>query len=101
MTKAFLTLFLLLAALPAQDRTGRHFHRDSRLPTTAATAPVAEASAVKSERRVAPLGRLRSGRSWPKFHFTRLPATPATGAVPAEASTTKTAHKRGFWRARR
>lgn len=101
MTKAFLTLFVLLAALPAQERTGRHYHRESRLPTTAATAPVAEASAGKVERKVAPLGRLRSGRAWPRFHFTRLPATPAAGAVPVEASAGQTTRKRGFWRARR
>lgn len=85
--------------LPAQSKSGRHFQRESRLPETPKASLVAEAS---SSRAAAPLQKLRSGRAWPKFHYSRLPAAQGQkGAQAVEASvrTTSTARRRGFWRA--
>lgn len=91
---------LFAVAADAQSTSGRHFHRDPRLPATPAASPVAEASARATTN--APLAKLRSGRPWPRYHFGRLPTTnaePTARAVDAAHREPKT--RRGFWRARR
>jgi hypothetical protein len=102
-------LLLLLAcsaALTAQGRTGRHFQRDTRLSATPAATShpgTAEASSHAPAPTPAPLAKLRSGRPWPSFHYSRLPAEPvhAGGDVQAvdAAARRSPAAKRGFWRA--
>jgi hypothetical protein len=49
--------------------------------------------------KVAPLPKLRSGRPWPAYHFSRLPvAEPVSDVQATDASAKKsTASKRGFW----
>lgn len=95
-------LFLLPASLFAQQ-SGRHFHRPSRTPTTAAaTTQPAEAAARTTEtQRVAPMRKLRSGRAWSSWHYSRLPQSPATGAQKpsvTDASASRTAPRRSaFW----
>lgn len=97
-----LILSILAAVAHAQSPSGRHFLRDSRLPTTAPAAAAVEASA--SQRVVMPLAKMRSGRAWPRFHFSRLP-TPAgdSSAVTRveEAAATRPVVRRGFWGVRR
>jgi len=99
---ASLVLALLAATAGAQSTSGRHFHRDSRLPATPAASPVAEASARQAG--LAPLQKLRSGRPWPRHHFGRLPQAGASSEVQAVDAAHKTpapAPRRGFWRQRR
>jgi hypothetical protein len=97
----------LLATFAAAQTSGRHFHRDSRLPATppAATKSASDATATTA---AVPLRKLRSGRPWPRHHFGRLPAPAAT--PPADAKPIDAAHDsappttqgpRGFWRERR
>lgn len=103
--RAFVTLavlFLASASLCAQQ-SGRHFHRPSRTPATAAAAaqPTDAAARTAETQRVAPMRKLRSGRAWSSYHYGRLPQTPATGAQkPAvtDASSSRTAPRRStFW----
>lgn len=93
-------LTLLPAGLMAQQ-SGRHFHRPSRTQQTAAeVSQPADAAATTSAQRVQPMRKLRSGRAWSSYHFTRLPQSPATGAQPAvtDASSTRTSTRRSsFW----
>lgn len=96
----------LLTTFASAQTTGRHFRRDERTPQTPAAAPQAPASdaaARTTTTKVVPLRKLRSGRAWPSYHFSRMPqnATPAgEGPVDASAKST-TAQRRGFWRPRR
>ncbi|MCB9886240.1 MAG: hypothetical protein H6838_12150 [Planctomycetes bacterium] len=101
MLRPTLFLVILAAAASAQSPSGRHFLRDSRMPTTAAAAPVVEAAATR--RVVSPLPKMRSGRAWPRFHFGRLPAArSATSATRIEeAAVTRPVVRRGFWGVRR
>lgn len=95
-----LCLVLLTVTAAAQSTSGRHFHRDSRLPATPAASPVAEASAHTATS--TPLAKLRSGRPWPRHHFGRLPtANPEPASRAVEASHHQPTSRRGFWRARR
>jgi len=105
--RAFLLLLSLSCAVPAvaQSQTGRHFQRDSRQPVTAAAAGNAAAvEATAHTKAVAPLPKLRSGRPWPAYHFSRLPAVePVSDVQAVDASASKSsaskpsASKRGFW----
>ena len=74
----------LLTTFASAQTSGRHFRRDERTPQTPAAAPQAPASdaAARTTTKVVPLRKLRSGRAWPSYHFSRLPqnATPATSA---------------------
>ncbi len=91
---------LLSIAANAQT-SGRHFHRESRLPATPAASPVTEASATRAQ---APLAKLHSGRPWPRHHFGRLPQSDAkvgTARAVDAAHQPGSATRRGFWRARR
>lgn len=102
MIRAILITLALSAVAVAQTPTGRHFLRDSKMPTTAAQPQVVEASAGKVG--VRPLAKLRSGRAWPKFHFGRLPQTSGDGGDVriVEASARRSSmHGRGFWGTRR
>lgn len=97
----------LLTTFASAQTTGRHFRRDDRTPQTPAAAPQAPASDAAARTttttKVVPLRKLRSGRAWPSYHFSRMPqnATPAgDGPVDASAKTTTT-QRRGFWRPRR
>jgi hypothetical protein len=98
------TLLLLVLALPslltAQEQTGRHYQRASRLPATPPAAATATAEASTTAR-VAPLPKMRSGRAWPRYHFGRLPqASSPADSKPVDASAHRSpAAKRGFWRA--
>lgn len=99
-----LLLLACTAALTAQGRTGRHFQRETRMPTTPAAhshAGTAEASSHAAAPAPAPLAKLRSGRPWPSFHYSRLPqATPTSSVQAVDASARRgQAAKRGFWRA--
>jgi hypothetical protein len=82
-------LLLAILALPtlltAQGQSGRHFHRSPRAPATAAATPTVEATAGVGHR-VEPLRRLRSGRAWSSFHYSRRPLTPATGSTAPSAT---------------
>ncbi|MGE3175563.1 MAG: hypothetical protein AB7O97_23265 [Planctomycetota bacterium] len=93
-----LTLFALPALLPAQERSGRHFHRESRTVATAPAEPVVEASAARSER-VEPVRRLRSGRAWSAFRQGRRPITAAVGAEVAavDASSSRPVRRTAYW----
>lgn len=83
----------------AQVNSGRHFHRDSRLPSTPPASAAVEASAQQG---LAPLAKLRSGRPWPRHHFGRLPVAETPSTTQAVDATLKTTpSRRGFWRARR
>lgn len=99
------TLFaaLVLSALVgAQSTSGRHFLRGSRLPATPNASSVVEASS--GARATAPLPKLRSGRPWPRHHFTRTPVAPAktVDSRPTDASAGKAkTGRRGFWQPRR
>jgi hypothetical protein len=100
------SILALTVTVSAQQRSGRHFHRESRLPSTAAKSEVVEAT---TKVHVKPIKKLRSGRAWPRYHFSRLPA--AKALVPAtskpavvDAAATKPAKptkptvvRRGFW----
>lgn len=93
---------VMLASLAvAQERSGRNWHRASRLVSTPNAAPAVDAGHARQQ--VAPLRLLRSGRAWPHHHFRRLPQTSApkasTQAVDASARTTSP-RRRGFWRTR-
>lgn len=95
-----LSLLVLAATASAQKVSGRHFHRDTRLPKTPAATNVVEAG--HTTRTVKPLNKLRSGRAWPKHHFRRLPAAkaiaPAKSTVkPVDAAAKKAAKRSGFW----
>lgn len=96
-----LILLVLVATAHAQSPSGRHFLRDSRMPTTAAAAPVVEASSA--QRTVLPLAKMRSGRAWPRFHFGRLPGSVGEASVTRvqEAAATRPVVRRGFWGVRR
>lgn len=90
---------LLATALSAQQ-TGRHFQRPERTVATPAASPVVDATA-KSDTRVEPLRRLRSGRAWSAHHFSRRPdatpaATPPTGAA-VDASKPPETRRTAFW----
>lgn len=88
------------AAVLAQSTSGRSFHRWSRLPATPPAAAAVEATAATSA--PAPLPKLRSGRPWPRHHFTRLPrGGSAAASTPVEAAATKSRTRRGFWSDRR
>ena len=100
-------LTLLPAGLVAQQ-SGRHFHRPSRTAQTVAeVSQPADAAATTTQQRVQPMRKLRSGRAWSSYHFTRLPQSPATetpapatGTQPAvtDASSTRTSTRRSsFW----
>lgn len=65
-------------------------------PAASAT-PAAPAAAPVAERDPAPLRKLRSGRPWPQFHYSRLPAKVAPAADAAPSTQRRV---RGFWRAR-
>jgi len=98
-----LLLSCLAAAAPAQHQSGRSFQRNDRTPATPATPRAVEATVNKTAPAAAPLARLRSGRAWPRYHFGRLPNTPAVGAEVTTADATARrlpARRRGFWRAR-
>ena len=99
-----LIAIVLLTSFASAQTSGRHFRRDERTPQTPAAAPQAPASeaAARTTTKVVPLRKLRSGRAWPSYHFSRLPqnATPA-GEGPVDASAkSSTAQRRGFWRPR-
>jgi hypothetical protein len=106
MRPLILTAIALLTTFASAQTTGRHFRRDDRTPQTPAAAPQAPASdaaARTTTTKVVPLRKLRSGRAWPSYHFSRMPqnTTPA-GDGPVDASTkTTTTQRRGFWRPRR
>jgi hypothetical protein len=94
-------LSILAASLDAQQ-SGRHFRRPARTPETpAATTQTAEAAAkVSSSHRVQPMRKLRSGRAWSSYHYTRMPqSSPApTGPSVTDASASKNgARKSPFW----
>lgn len=99
-------LLIALLALPttlaAQAQTGRHYQRQSRMVETKAAPAAQDATAQKQEPApVAPLRKLRSGRAWPSWHFTREVTTEAP-ASPTEASAQPPrllhpADKKGFW----
>ncbi len=103
-----LLTFVLLTSLGLAQTTGRHFRRDPRTPSTpaAATTQAADASA-RTTTTVAPLQKLRSGRPWPRHHFSRLPETPATTTAGTAGQPVDASHRampsqrRGFWRPRR
>jgi hypothetical protein len=107
MRPLILIAIALLTTFASAQTTGRHFRRDERTPQTPAAAPQAPASDAAARTttttKVAPLRKLRSGRAWPSYHFSRMPqnTTPAgDGPVDASAKTTTT-QRRGFWRPRR
>ncbi len=101
-TLILVALFLLPAVLTAQQ-SGRHFRRPDRTPATpAATAQPAEAAAkpASSSARVQPMRKLRSGRSWSSYHYSRMPqSSPATsGPSVTDASAPKgTTRKSPMW----
>ena len=96
-------LFLFSASLMAQQ-SGRHFRRTDRTPSTpvaAAQGQAADATARDScTQRIQPLRRLRSGRAWSAYHFSRMPQSspaPSCRSV-TEASATKGATRKSlFW----
>ncbi|MBM4060467.1 MAG: hypothetical protein FJ265_05135 [Planctomycetes bacterium] len=99
MRHPLLLAVLSLTSLLCAQTTGRHFHRDSRLPATPAAVRVVEAAATTGT--VAPLQKLRSGRPWPRHHFGRLPQQAAGPAVQvADAAARSAGPRRGFWRPR-
>ena len=97
-------LLALTVAASAQQRSGRHFHHESRLPVTPAATKAVEAT---TQRHVKPIPKLRSGRAWPRFHFRRLPAAkasvetskqPGTVDAAAQKSPQQSAKRSsGFW----
>lgn len=100
-TLILVALFLLPAVLTAQQ-SGRHFRRADRTPATpAASAQPAEAAARPSaSTRVQPMRKLRSGRSWSSYHYTRMPqSSPAqSGPSVTDASAPKgTKRKSPMW----
>jgi len=101
-TLILVALFLLPAVLTAQQ-SGRHFRRADRTPATpAASAQPAEAAAAKpsATTRVQPMRKLRSGRSWSSYHYTRMPqSSPAqSGPSVTDASAQKgTTRKSPMW----
>jgi hypothetical protein len=101
-TLILVALFLLPAVLTAQQ-SGRHFRRPDRTPATpAATAQPAEAAAkpASSSARVQPMRKLRSGRAWSSFHFSRMPQSSPTPSGPSvtDASAQKgTTRKSPMW----
>lgn len=81
MRRPFLIVLLTLTtALSAQS--GRTFRRESRLPVTPAASAVKDAAATRTAR-LEPQLRLRSGRAWSAFHFSRRPKS--TAAEPTRA----------------
>lgn len=106
MRPLILIAIALLTTFASAQTSGRRFRRDERTPPTPAAAPQApasEAAARTTTTKVAPLRKLRSGRAWPSYHFSRMPqnATPA-GDGPVDASAkSANAPRRGFWRPRR
>jgi hypothetical protein len=107
MRPLILTAIALLTTFASAQTTGRHFRRDERTPPTPAAAPQAPASDAAARTttttKVVPLRKLRSGRAWPSYHFSRMPqnTTPA-GDGPVDASArSATTQRRGFWRPRR
>ncbi len=94
-------LILAVLALPtlltAQGQSGRHFHRTPRAPVTAPASSAVDASSGTTSHRVEPLRRLRSGRAWSLYHYSRRPITPATGTPVVEASATKEVRRTTFW----
>ncbi len=100
-TLILVALFLLPAVLTAQQ-SGRHFRRADRTPATpAATAQPAEAAAKAStSTRIQPMRKLRSGRSWSSYHYTRMPqSSPAqSGPSVTDASAPKgTTRRSPMW----
>jgi hypothetical protein len=93
-------LALLPACLSAQQ-SGRHFHRPIRTQATAAvTNQATDAAATTSSQRTEPMRKLRSGRAWSSYHFSRLPQSPATAASPGvidASSTRSTVRRSSFW----
>lgn len=94
-------LSILSASLDAQQ-SGRHFRRPTRTPETpAAVSQPAEASAKpSSSHRVQPMRKLRSGRAWSSYHYTRMPQSSPANAGPSvtDASASKsTTRKSPFW----
>ena len=107
MRPLILIAIALLTTFASAQTTGRHFRRDDRTPQTPAAAPQAPASDAAARTttttKVVPLRKLRSGRAWPSYHFSRMPqnTTPA-GDGPVDASArSATTQRRGFWRPRR
>ncbi len=94
-------LSLLSASLDAQQ-SGRHFRRPARTPETpAASAQTMEAAAkLSSSHRVQPMRKLRSGRAWSSYHYTRMPQSSPANSGPSvtDASASKNgARKTTFW----
>lgn len=97
-----LVLFALPAGLAAQEQSGRHFQRAPRTVPTPAASPAQDAAAHKgTPARIAPLRKLRSGRAWPSWHYTRQ-VTRQAPQSPSEATSgaprlLHPSQKRGFW----
>ncbi len=96
-----IALLALPSALLAQSPSGRHFHRPSRQPATPAASPASTAATEASTNaaaRVEPLRKLRSGRAWSAFHFSRRPITPGEGAVkPVDAASKAPVRRTVMW----
>lgn len=95
-----LAVLAIPSLLPAQGQSGRHFLRTQRAPVTAAADATQVTDAAVRSQRVEPLRRLRSGRAWSAFHFSRRPVTPAAGAAATtvEASAARgTTRRSPFW----
>ena len=94
-------LSVLSASLDAQQ-SGRHFRRPGRTPETPAVmTQTAEAAAKPSaSHRVQPMRKLRSGRAWSSYHYSRIPQSSPASSGPSvtDASASKnTARKSPFW----
>lgn len=88
----------LASAVPAQTAV-RRFARDPRTPVTP-PAPHARVAEASTRALPAPLPRMRSGRAWPRHHFTRTPATAPAAAPaghPVDANLRRGSAARGFW----
>lgn len=100
-TWILVALFLLPAALMAQQ-SGRHFRRAERMPSTptATAQPVDAAAKPSASHRVEPMRKLHSGRAWSLHHYSRMPhSSPApTGPCATDASANKGQKRKSpFW----
>ncbi|MCA8976893.1 MAG: hypothetical protein KDC98_19375 [Planctomycetes bacterium] len=88
----------LSAQSPTSGQSGRAFLRPSRMPATAASSPATATDAGVTVS-VQPLRRLRSGRAWSRFHFSRTPtAVPTTiAAVDASAGAKPQPVRTRYW----
>jgi len=90
-----IALLTLTTSLSAQS--GRTFRRDSRMPVTPPASSAVDASAQRTAA-PEPQRRLRSGRAWSAWHFSRRPANSSPAAAkPTDASSAPSVRRTTMW----